>query len=132
MRRFLNCFAAGAGGGLATNLAIYLFGLAGITQAMGVDIVGPFDRPQLYADMVWGGIWGFVFLIPILRIFAPLRGILLSLLPSALQLFVVFPYKEGLSMMGSELGQLTWAFVLIVNAIWGLTAGLLLWRAERS
>lgn len=130
MRRILQYMAAGALGGLAVTFAIYLFGLSGISQAMGVDIGGPIKIPALYAKMIWGGIWGLVFLLPFPNIATVLRGLVFSLLPSLVQLFVVFPYKEGLSMMGTELGALTWLFVLMVNAVWGLTAGILIWMAE--
>jgi hypothetical protein len=37
-------------------------------------------------------------------------------------LFIVFPIKAGKGVMGLELGLLTPVFVLIFNAVWGLTA----------
>jgi hypothetical protein len=46
----------------------------------------------------------------------------LSLGPSAVQLFVVFPVKAQKGMMGLELGTLVPLFVLFYNAVWGVAA----------
>jgi hypothetical protein len=36
-------------------------------------------------------------------------------------LFIVFPIKAGKGVMGLDVGTLTPVFVLIFNAVWGLT-----------
>jgi hypothetical protein len=51
-------------------------------------------------------------------------GLLWSLGPTAIQLFVVFPTKAGKGMMGLELGTLTPVFVLFFNFVWGFFAAL--------
>ena len=45
-----------------------------------------------------------------------------SLGPSLVQLFVVFPVKTEQGVLGLGLGALTPVFVLLFNAVWGLTA----------
>ncbi len=50
---------------------------------------------------------------------------LLSLAPSAFQLFFVFPLLAGKGIAGFELGLLTPVVALIANAVWGLAT--LLW-----
>jgi len=85
-------FAAGALGGLATALTIWIFGVIGISQAAGVNITPALGPAFVYAPIIWGGIWGWLFLTPLaagLGLFA--RGLLLSLGPSLVQCFVVFP-----------------------------------------
>ena len=114
-------FAAGALGGLATALTIWLFGLLGITPALGVSIAPSIGPSFLYGPIIWGGIWGWIFLTPLaagLPLFA--RGLLLSLGPSLVQCFVVFPFKLDAGVLGLAVGTLTPLFVLVFNAVWGL------------
>ena len=54
-----------------------------------------------------------------------LRGIILSLAPSAFELLYVFPRETG-HLLGLSHGMLTPVFVLAANAIWGLSAAWLL------
>lgn len=122
MRRTMLVFSAGAAGGLANSLAVWLFGLIGITGALGVAIAPALTPEWLYPRLVWGGIWGVLFLIP--QPGGPwwLRGLVFSLGPSLVQLLIVFPVKTPAGMFGLGLGALTPVFVLLFNAVWGLTA----------
>ena len=114
-------FAAGALGGLATALTLWLFGTLGITQAAGVGIAPSLGPAFLYGPIIWGGIWGWLFLTPLAAgLPLLLRGLLLSLGPSLVQCFVVFPFKLDAGVLGLALGTLTPVFVLIFNAVWGL------------
>jgi hypothetical protein len=61
-----------------------------------------------------------------------LRGIILSLAPSAFQLLYVFPHEAGEGMLGLRLGALTPVFVLAINAVWGLAAAWLLRMTGRA
>jgi hypothetical protein len=115
-------FSAGCLGGLTNSLAVWLFGAIGITALFGVGIAPSLTPAWLYPRIVWGGLWGALFLLPVLKGSCYLRGLLFSLGPSIVMLFIVFPYKAGKGVMGLELGLLTPVFVLIFNAVWGLTA----------
>jgi hypothetical protein len=59
------------------------------------------------------------------------KGLVLSLGPSLVQLFWVFPMKAGKGVMGLELGTLTPLLVLIFNAVWGLAAAIWLRWSSR-
>jgi len=132
LSRAMLVFAAGAFGGLANSLAVWLFGLLGITTALGVAIA-PTPTPEwLYPRIVWGGLWGFLFLLPLLRGKPWQAGLLFSLGPSLVQLLVVFPVKTEAGMLGLGIGALTPLFVLLFNAVWGLAAAALLARTEWS
>jgi hypothetical protein len=122
-------FMAGLVGGLFNCLAVWLFGRLGLAQAFGVHIAPPWTTVLLYSKLVWGGIWGLLFLIPLGRVSFPVRGLLFGLGPSLVQLFVVFPLKAHKGAMGLQLGALTPLFVLIYNAVWGVAAG---WWLSRS
>jgi hypothetical protein len=115
-------FSAGCFGGFVNSLAVWFFGVIGITASLGVQIAPALTPPYLYQKVVWGGIWGIILLLPILRASIWLRGILLSLGPTIVQLIIVFPIRLNKGLMGLELGQLTPLFVFVYNAIWGICA----------
>ena len=117
-------FAAGCLGGLLNSLAVWIFGVIGITSALGVKITPPLSAPWLYPRIVWGGIWGLLFLLPLMHKRFLYRGLIFSLGPTIVQLFIVFPVKANKGIMGFDLGLLTPLFVFVFNAIWGLTAAI--------
>jgi hypothetical protein len=122
LSRWSLSYAAGTVGALLNSLGAWLFGLIGLSALMGVKIVPALTTAFLYPRLVWGGLWGFLFLIPILRDKWVLRGLLWSLAPTLVQLLYIFPFKAGKGMMGFDLGTMTPAFVLLCNVIWGLAA----------
>jgi hypothetical protein len=123
-KRLTVIFAAGCLGGLANSLAVWLFGAYGVTKTLGVRIAPDLSPVWLYPRLVWGGIWGLLFLLPVFRSSVLKRGLLLSLGPTIIQLFVVFPYKADQGMMGMGLGALTPLLVFVFNAIWGITVAI--------
>ena len=129
-KNLLLVYAAGCAGGLANSIAVWLFGLLGITGALGVNLAPALTPGWLYPRIVWGGLWGFLFLLPYLENSYVVRGLLYSLGPSIVQLFVVFPLKANKGIMGLDLGALTPLFVLFFNAIWGVKASWLLEKAR--
>ncbi len=84
-------FSAGCLDGLMNCAAVWLFGALGITPALGVALAPKMTPAWLYPRVVWGGLWGLLFLLPLKRLTYTARGLLLSLLPSLAQLLVVFP-----------------------------------------
>ncbi len=115
-------FAAGCLGGLLNSLMVWTFGFTGITAIFNVQIAPTLTPSWLYPRIVWGGIWGFVFLLPFYQRKYLWKGILLSLLPTLVQLFIVFPLQAKKGILGVELGSLTPVFVLLFNFVWGITA----------
>ncbi len=114
-------FSAGCLGGLMNSAAVWLFGALGITPALGVALAPKMTPAWLYPRVVWGGLWGLLFLLPLKRLTYTARGLLLSLLPSLAQLLVVFPLQAKKGLFGLQLGYLTPVMVLFFNAIWGIT-----------
>ncbi len=121
-------FAGGCFGGLVNSLAVWIFGAAGITAALGVAIAPELTPPWLYPRIVWGGLWGFLFLLPVPKGSWAVRGLVFSLGPSLAMLLVVFPAKTAAGILGLGLGALTPALVLFFNALWGLSAAWLYTR----
>ena len=124
MRNLSLVFVAGCWGALWNSLAVWLFGLLGIAPALGVHIAPPLTTAFLYPRLIWGGIWGLLFLLPMGRWSFPTRGLLFSLAPTLMQLFLVFPVMAHKGLLGLQLGYLTPLMVVFYNAIWGLGAGL--------
>jgi hypothetical protein len=124
-------FAAGCLGGLVNSFAVWAFGDLGINAALGVRIAPALTPQWLYPRIIWGGIWGLLFLLPLMRSRILSRGIIFSLGPTLVQLFVVFPLKAGRGYMGLDLGTLTPLLVFIFNAIWGIATAIWLRWAGR-
>jgi hypothetical protein len=124
MRKLLIFFTAGCLGGLANSIAVWLFGYFGITSSLGVSMAPSLSPSWLYPRIVWGGIWGLLFILPVLQSKLLLKGAILSLLPTAVQLFVVFPLKANKGMAGIDLGLYTPLFVLFFNWLWGFVSAL--------
>jgi len=114
--------AAGAVGALANSVALWAAGTSGLTHALGVRIAPALSPEWLYPRIVWGGLWGLLFLLPLASQRWVAQGLALSLFPTLVQLFVIFPYRAGADVLGTKLGTLTPLVVLGANAVWGLAA----------
>lgn len=126
MNKLMVFFAAGCVGALANSLMVWFLGDAGITRQFGVSIAPALTPEWLYPRIVWGGIWGLIFMLPMLQTKPVMKGTLLSLFPTAVQLFVVFPLKANKGVGGLDLGLYTPAFVLFFNWIWGVVTAIMI------
>lgn len=115
-------FSAGAVGGLANGVAVWFSGKSGISNAIGVKIEPDWTPAWIYPRIVWGGLWGFLFLLPYFQDSYLKQGLIYSLGPTIAVLFIVFPYQLKKGMLGLELGKMTPLFALVVNAVWGVAA----------
>jgi hypothetical protein len=131
LRKISLAFSAGFLGGLTNSLAVWFFGQAGITAAAGVKIAPVLTPEWLYPRLVWGGIWGLLFVIPLLRRSYFFKGLLYSMGPSLVQMFYVFPVMAGKGQAGLMLGTLTPVFVIFYNTVWGVTAAYWLKLVEK-
>jgi hypothetical protein len=120
-RRLTLVFSAGCFGGLVNSLTLWFLGEYGVTADIGVKIAPRLTALWLYPRLVWGGLWGFLFVLPFLRGPSLLRGVVLSLGPSIVQLLVVFPHVTHKGLMGLKLGVMTPVLVLFLNAVWGVS-----------
>jgi hypothetical protein len=130
LERLSLAFAAGCFGGLLNSLVLWLFGAIGINQFLGVQLAPALTPAFLYPRLVWGGLWGFLFLLSWRsnKIISP--GLIYSLGPTLVQLFLVFPYKLNKGFLGLQLGLLTPLLAVIFNAVWGLGTAWWLYLAK--
>lgn len=117
-------------GGLVNSLTVWFLGDMGVTRQIGVAIAPGLSAAWLYPRIVWGGVWGLLFLLPLWKTKVFTRGTLFSLIPSAVQLLYVFPVIAGKGLLGMKLGVLTPLAVIVFNWVWGLTAAVVLKLAK--
>ncbi len=129
VRKLSAAYTGGVIGALVDSFNIWILGKAGITSLLGVDLQPEFTASWLYPRMVWGGIWGLILLLPVLRSRPYLRGMIFSLAPSAMVLLVMFP-SMGKGMFGLGFGALTPALVVVLNLVWGIVASF--WHQQGS
>ena len=116
-------FTAGCLGALANSLTVWFFGVASITGLLGVGIAPALTPAWLYPRIVWGGLWGFLFMAPVMKGKSiHLKGALFSIFPTLIQLLVVFPLKAKKGVLGLDIGLATPVFVIVFNLVWGLVA----------
>ncbi|MGV1098846.1 hypothetical protein ACUUL3_05485 [Thiovibrio sp. JS02] len=121
IRRISGAFSGGAFGALVDSVNIWLLGKAGVTAMLGISLKPHFTASWLYPRLVWGGIWAFLLLLPVLKAKTALRGVVMSLFPSTMMLFFVFP-EMGNGLLGLKAGILTPVLVVGLNCIYGLIA----------
>lgn len=124
LRKISLLFAAGCFGALIHSLAVWLAGTKGVTTALGVKLAPHWSLGWLFPRLVWGGIWGLVFILPLFSASPIKKGVALSLIPTLVQLFVIYPYYTRLGFMGLALGQWTPVLILVFNAVWGIATAL--------
>ena len=124
LSKISHTFAAGCFGGLVNSLVVWLSAHYHLTYLLGIKLSPSFSLPWLYPRIVWGGIWGFLFLLPLKGGSALKNGLLFSLGPTLVQLLIIFPYEAHQGFLGMELGRLTPLFVLVVNLLWGFAAAI--------
>lgn len=120
--RKISCgVAGGAVGALVDSFNIWILGKLGATSLLGIALQPKFTASWLYPRLVWGGIWGLLFMVPILEKRTVLRGMVFSIAPTATVLFVIFPGMDR-GMFGLGFGTFTPALVIFLNFIWGIVA----------
>jgi hypothetical protein len=121
IRNLSGAFTGGVLGGLLDSFNIWAMGKLGISDFIGITMKPEFTAPWAYKRMIWGGIWMLLLLLPLMKNRIALRGMLVSLVPSAMMLFMVFP-SMGKGMFGFGFGALMPVVVVSLNFIYGIFA----------
>lgn len=108
-------------GSLATTFAIWLLGRLGFASVIGINLAPQITLAWMYPRLVWGGAWGFLFLLPLLKEQHLLRGILFSLAPTMMVFLKFVPGLEK-SLFGLSFGPIRPELILIINFVWGIVA----------
>jgi hypothetical protein len=119
LQRLAAAYFGGALGAIANSLAVWLLAEAQLLSAAGISVYPDLTWAWIGKRMLWGSLWGLGF--PLVNTFqktAWKAGLLLSLAPTAAQLFYFYP-QSGSGMAGLEAGSLTPLLVLVANGLWG-------------
>lgn len=123
-------FAAGACGGLVKAMTSWLCGALGINALLGVKFAPPLTAFWIYQHVVWGGLWAFLFLLPIRGWSYYSLGVFYSVGQTLVALLVLFP-KMQRGLLGLKLGYLTPVLILFFGIVWGMATGIWLkWAKE--
>ena len=110
LRKVAVTYAAGTIGALANSAALQLL------RALRTDTGIPAATPDwLYSRLVWGGLFGLLFMLPVLPGRPLAKGLLLSVAPSVARLTLFAP-------AGGIGGPVAVAMVFVFNGVWGVTA----------
>jgi hypothetical protein len=131
VRNIVAALLAGAFGGWVNGIALWLLGQLGVNQALGFAMAPPMTWSFLLPRLLYGGLWGLLFLIPFWPGRPYAKGALLSLAPTTYMLFKVLPVNLDQGVLGLGLGPGTPFMVLFYNVIWGIAAGWL-WKLLRA
>jgi len=121
IRNISLAFTGGAIGAFIDSFNIWFMGKVGISDLIGITMKPEFTAPWIYRRMIWGGIWMLLLLLPILKDRICLRGMLFSLAPSAMMLFLVLP-SMGRGVWGFGFGSLMPVVGIGLNFIYGIVA----------
>lgn len=124
MKKILICFAAGCLGALVNSLVVWASGDYGITKHFGVAIAPALKPFWFYPRIVWGGLWGLIFVLPFLNSKLLAKGAIISIFPTLVQFLVIYPLKADKGYFGMDLGMYTPVFVVFFNLIWGVVTAL--------
>lgn len=130
LKKFSLVFTAGCIGGYINRLAVLIYLKLKLHEALDLEFVPEFSELFIYTGIVWGGIWGILFLIPFMRKSVWLRGLIYGVPPSLVMLFIVFPYWYGTEMMALDLGIMIIPAVFVFNFIWGIASAAWLWLID--
>lgn len=114
-------FTGGALGALLDSFNIWAMGKIGLSDFLGITMKPEFTAPWAYKRMIWGGIWMLLLLLPLMKNRPILRGMTVSLVPSAMMLFMVLP-EMGKGLFGLGFGTLMPVVVICLNFIYGIFA----------
>jgi len=126
-------FTAGAAGGFIRGFLHWFMGSIGMLQLFDINpgLIPSLTPEHIYAEMIWGGIWGILFVLPLLEDSIVLRGIFYGLFPAAVQLFIIFPLSLKDGFMGVEpYGRLAPFFIAFVSIVWGVVASMWWWAID--
>lgn len=121
IRNVSGAFTGGALGALLDSFNIWFMGVVGISDFIGITMKPAFAAPWVYKRMIWGGLWMLLLLLPVFKERIVLRGMLFSLFPSAMMLFMVLP-SMGKGLLGMGFGSMMPAVVIGLNFIYGIFA----------
>ena len=123
LKKISSAFTGGVIGGLISCIILWILGHAAVTAMLHIHLKPKFTTAWLYPRLITSGAWALLLVLPVLKSRLALRGVLLSLFPSAMMLFWIFP-RIGQGRYGLSLGILAPVLIVALNIIYGIVASL--------
>ncbi len=119
--------AAGATAGMLQSGIILLAGQLGFFKLLGLPLSFEFNLVWFYQRITWGGLWGLLFLVPLLgRVPHWKRGVVVGFFPALATSLLFLPAKDLHGYFGLNLGPMMPVVVFLFGIVWGIIAGTLL------
>lgn len=122
MKKCLLVYGAGSIAALITALLHWLLARYGFSYELGSDLAPSISARGLYPKLVWGGICGLLLLLPLAANRWLLRSLIIAVVPTLVQLLVIYPVMTGYGFAGLALGVLTPLVVFALFWCWSLLA----------
>lgn len=121
LRLFALCYAAGTAGALAEGGAVWVLRQFAVSAGFAAQLAGA-QHGGLYARLVWAGLFGLLFALPMLRSSLLLRGVLVGSLVALLQALII-PLLQH-----AGLHLLAWStlWLWLASVVWGIAAAAVL------
>lgn len=116
-------FTAGVIGTLIKTFVVIFIARHGLHSILSSSVVFSTSQFHIYRALIFGGLWGLCFFLPIKNIFL-LKGIVISIIYSAFLLLYYFPVVANDGIFASDYGGLAWIYIVFINLIWGVFADL--------
>ena len=114
----------GALAALVTSVLIWVVTQSGLLLLLGIPLDQPLTTAWIYKRMIWGGIWGLLFLLPWLKAWPQRkRGLVWGVIPSLVTLLFFSPFYDGLGYLGLAWGWGWPVTIVVFNLLWGFLAG---------
>lgn len=120
-------FVSGLLGGIAKSVFLWACSNWGVFSFIKVSLSQQLSLPSLYPAMFSGGLWGLVYFLligtPRQRCHWIRKGLWISLVPTLVSIFYLYPsiYQRGIG--GIKLGLLMPLVIIIGNLFWGFFTG---------
>lgn len=124
-KKIICALLAGAFGGVVNSLAVWLFGVLGITPMLGFAMQPALTLSWLLPRIPPSGVWGLAFLLPFLRTKPLQKGLILGIPLWLSMMFLVFPVQMKAGYFGLDLGIGAPFWVYFFAALWGISGTLL-------
>ncbi len=122
LREMALCFSAGSAGALAKSGAVWGSARFAASTGLAAHLAGAQYPSGIYARIVWSGVAGFLFLLPLVRNNWIVRGLFWGFIAAALQIVVIPVLGHG----GLHFALIPLLSVLALSCIWGLVTVLAL------
>ncbi|MCH2175836.1 MAG: hypothetical protein MK193_08920 [Lentisphaeria bacterium] len=121
LQRLIQYYGAGSFASLALAIVMWILGRADLHDAIGVDLEPKLTLEWVISQMVFGGIAGFLFIIPF-KFEGFKKVALIALFPALFMWFYVFPQIHGDGYFGLDEGNLMPLVEYLYQLAWAAIA----------